>query len=72
MTNETYQTTGKGLSRADIQGMPIELKKQAETEWLKEPDSQCLQVVALNLSKGSSRKDLVTFNEENRLDRQSQ
>lgn len=26
------------------------LKRKEETEWLKEPYSQCLQVVALNLS----------------------
>jgi len=50
LTNETYQATGKGLSRADIQGMLPKLKRQEETEWLKEPYSQCLQVVALNLS----------------------
>lgn len=51
LTNETYMATGKGLSRADIQGMLPQLKKQEETEWLQEPYSQCLQVVALNLSK---------------------
>lgn len=50
MTNETYQATGKGLSRADIQSMLPKLKKQEDTVWLKEPYSQCLQVVALNLS----------------------
>ena len=50
LTNETYQATGKGLSRADIQGMLPQLKKQEDTVWLKEPYSQCLQVVALNLS----------------------
>ena len=50
LTNETYSATGRGLSRADIQGMLPKLKKQENTVWLKETYSQCLQVVALNLS----------------------
>ena len=48
LTQKTYQETGKGLSRGTIQGLLPQLKK--EHEWLKEPYSQCLQVVALNLS----------------------
>ncbi|MEG4271590.1 MULTISPECIES: RNA-guided endonuclease TnpB family protein [unclassified Microcoleus] len=48
LCQETYKNTGKGLSRAYIQGLLPPLKK--EYEWLKEPYSQCLQVVALNLS----------------------
>ena len=48
LTQKTYQETGKGLSRGAIQGLLPSLKK--EYEWLKEPYSQCLQVVALNLS----------------------
>ena len=48
LTNQTYQESGKGLSRATIQGLLPQLKK--EYEWLSEPYSQCLQVVALNLS----------------------
>ncbi len=48
LTQKTYQETGKGLSRGAIQGLLPQLKK--EFEWLKEPYSQCLQVVALNLS----------------------
>ncbi|MEG5176150.1 RNA-guided endonuclease TnpB family protein [Microcoleus sp. B3-D7] len=48
LCQETYKNTGKGLSRAYIQGLLPALKK--EYEWLKEPYSQCLQVVALNLS----------------------
>ena len=48
LCQETYKTTGKGLSRGYIQGLLPALKK--EYEWLKEPYSQCLQVVALNLS----------------------
>ena len=48
LTQKTYSETGKGLSRGAIQGLLPNLKK--EFEWLKEPYSQCLQVVALNLS----------------------
>ncbi|MEA5488733.1 MULTISPECIES: IS200/IS605 family element RNA-guided endonuclease TnpB [Pseudanabaena] len=48
LCQETYKTTGKGLTRGCIQGLLPALKK--EYEWLKEPYSQCLQVVALNLS----------------------
>lgn len=48
LTQKTYQQTGKGLSRGAIQGLLPQLKK--EHEWLKSPYSQCLQVVALNLS----------------------
>ena len=48
LTQKTYQETGKGLSRKAIQGLLPSLKK--EHEWLTEPYSQCLQVVALNLS----------------------
>ena len=49
LTQKTYQETGLGLSRGAIQGLLPQLKK--EHEWLKEPYSQCLQVVALNLSR---------------------
>ncbi|MEA5498262.1 RNA-guided endonuclease InsQ/TnpB family protein [Limnoraphis robusta] len=45
---ETYKTTGKGLSRAAIQRLLPQLKK--EYIWLSDAYSQCLQVVALNLS----------------------
>ena len=48
LCQETYKNTGKALSRGDRQGLLPALKK--EDEWLKEPYSQCLQVVALNLS----------------------
>ncbi len=48
LTQQTYQETGKGLNRGAIQGLLPQLKK--EYEWLTEPYSQCLQVVALNLS----------------------
>jgi putative transposase len=50
LTNETYKTTGKGLSRNQIQSLLPGLKKQEDTKWLSETYSQCLQVVALNLS----------------------
>jgi putative transposase len=49
LCQETYQTTGKGLSRGYIQGLLPNLKK--EYEWLTDAYSQCLQVVALNLSR---------------------
>lgn len=48
LCQETYKNTGKGLSRGYIQGLLPTLKK--EYEWLKDVYSQCLQVVALNLS----------------------
>ncbi len=48
LCQETYKNTGKGLTRGYIQGLLPALKK--EYEWLKEPYSQCLQIVALNLS----------------------
>lgn len=48
MCQETYKQTRKGLSRKAIQGLLPQLKK--EYPWLKDAYSQCLQVVALNLS----------------------
>ncbi len=50
LCQETYKATGKGLLRSKIQGLLPSLKK--EHPWLKKTDvySQCLQVVALNLS----------------------
>ncbi len=48
LCQETYKNTGKGLSRGYIQGLLPALKK--EYKWLKDPYSQSLQVVALNLS----------------------
>ena len=48
LTNETYKTTGKGLSRNEIIKKLPELKK--EFEWLSEVPSQALQQVALDLS----------------------
>ncbi len=48
LCQETYKATGKGLSRGYIQGLLPGLKK--EYPWLTDAYSQCLQVVALNLS----------------------
>ncbi len=48
---ETYQETGKGLTRSAMNSMLPGLKKQEETEWLKECYSQVLQSVSLNLSR---------------------
>lgn len=49
LSQETYKATGKGLLRKDIQGLLPQLKK--EYEWLgTDVYSQCLQVVALNLT----------------------
>ncbi len=48
LCQETYKNTGKALTRGYIQGLLPVLKK--EYKWLTEPYSQCLQVVALNLS----------------------
>ncbi|MFN7715716.1 MAG: RNA-guided endonuclease InsQ/TnpB family protein [Pseudanabaenaceae cyanobacterium] len=48
LCQETYKNTGKGLTRGYIQGLLPALKK--EYAWLTETYSQCLQVVALNLS----------------------
>jgi putative transposase len=48
LCQEIYNTTGKSLSRNYIQGLLPKLKK--EYPWLSNAYSQCLQVVALNLS----------------------
>ena len=47
-TNEIYKETGKGLSRNEIINLLPNLKR--EYPWLKQPPSQALQQVALNLS----------------------
>ncbi|GAB4236785.1 MAG: RNA-guided endonuclease TnpB family protein [Stanieria sp.] len=47
--NQTYKETGKGLSGYDVKKMLPSLKKQAETAWLSETYSMCLQQVCLNL-----------------------
>ncbi len=48
---ETYKETGKGLTRSAMNSMLPKLKKEVETEWLRECYSQVLQSVSLNLSR---------------------
>ena len=48
---ETYKKTGKGLTRSAMNSMLPKLKKNTETEWLKDCYSQVLQSVSLNLSR---------------------
>ena len=47
--NRIYKETGKGLSAITMKRWIPELKKQEETEWLKETYSQCLQASIINL-----------------------
>ncbi|MEQ9621206.1 RNA-guided endonuclease InsQ/TnpB family protein [Coleofasciculus chthonoplastes] len=46
---ETYQATGKGVTRCALNAFLPKLKKQACTEWLSECYSQVLQATTLNL-----------------------
>ncbi|MEQ9367905.1 MAG: RNA-guided endonuclease TnpB family protein [Coleofasciculus chthonoplastes F3-SA18-01] len=46
---ETYQATGKGLTRSALNAFLPQLKKQEKTEWLAECYSQVLQATTLNL-----------------------
>ncbi len=48
---ETYKATGKGLTRSAMNSMLPQLKKEEETEWLKDCYSQIYQAVSLNLSR---------------------
>ncbi|NEO48490.1 MAG: IS200/IS605 family element transposase accessory protein TnpB [Moorea sp. SIO4A3] len=48
---ETYKETGKGLKQSALNSMLPKLKKEKETEWLKECYSQVLQAVSLNISR---------------------
>ncbi|NER21467.1 MAG: helix-turn-helix domain-containing protein [Symploca sp. SIO1C2] len=48
---ETYKTTGKSLSQSGLNSMLPALKKNQETQWLKDCHSQVLQSVSLNLSR---------------------
>lgn len=52
---KSYQQTGKGLPRFDIQKELPELKKKEETIWLKEIYSQSLQSSLENLDKAFTR-----------------
>ncbi len=51
LTNQTYKETGKGIAKYDMIKQLPQLKKQEETEWLKQTYSQSLQSVCLNLSR---------------------
>ncbi|WLT39728.1 transposase [Synechocystis sp. B12] len=51
LNNETYKATGKGISGMELKKQLPVLKKQEETEWLKETYSQCLQQSVINLSQ---------------------
>ncbi|MEM7591360.1 MAG: RNA-guided endonuclease TnpB family protein [Cyanobacteria bacterium P01_A01_bin.83] len=51
LTNQRYKQTGKGIAKYDMIKQLPKLKKQEETEWLKETYSQSLQSVCLNLSR---------------------
>ena len=48
---ETYKATGKGLTRTAMNSMLPKLKREKETEWLKDCYSQIYQAVSLNLSR---------------------
>ncbi len=47
--NRIYKETGKGISAITMKAWIPKLKKQEETEWLKETYSQCLQSSVINL-----------------------
>lgn len=53
--NEVYKETGKGLSYRKCSAQLPSLKKQAETDWLKEVDSIALQSSLRNLADGFER-----------------
>lgn len=53
--NETYKETGKGLSYGKCSAQLPSLKKQGETEWLKEVDSIALQSSLRNLADSFDR-----------------
>ena len=53
--NETYKETGQGLSYGKCSSQLPTLKKQEETEWLKEVDSIALQSSLRNLSDSFER-----------------
>ena len=47
--NQIYKETGKGISAITMKKWIPQLKKNEETEWLKETYSQCLQSSVINL-----------------------
>ena len=53
--NKAYQDEKKNLSRFDIQKDLPTLKKQVETEWLKEVNSQSLQYSLENLDNAFTK-----------------
>ncbi len=53
--NETYASTGKGLSYNSCSAMLPQMKRDDNTEWLKEVDSIALQSSVKNLSDSFSR-----------------
>ncbi|SFE81414.1 IS200/IS605 family element RNA-guided endonuclease TnpB [Alteribacillus iranensis] len=55
MWNKTYSETGKGLTYASCSKKLTELKKQSETEWLREVDKFSLQNSLRHLSDSFSR-----------------
>jgi len=52
---ESYQTTGKGLSRYEISALIPVLKSNEETAWLKEVNSQSIQASIEHLDKAFTR-----------------
>jgi len=52
---EAYQTTGKSLSRFELDKQLTALKQQPETEWLKEVNSQSLQAALRHLESAYTR-----------------
>jgi len=52
---EAYQTTGKSLSRFDLDKQLTALKQQPETEWLKEVNSQSLQAALRHLESAYTK-----------------
>lgn len=52
---EAYQTTGKSLSRFELDKQLTALKQQAKTEWLKEVNSQSLQAALRHLESAYTR-----------------
>lgn len=52
---EAYQTTGRTLSRFDLNKQLTVLKQQPETEWLKEVNSQSLQSALIHLENAYTR-----------------
>ncbi len=48
---EYYEATGEGLSSYDINNEIKDLKRQSDTEWLKQADSQVLQQKSQDLDR---------------------